>query len=375
MILALVVLSVIILFHEFGHFLLAKLNGITVVEFSLGMGPRLLSHVSKKSGTRYSWKLLPFGGSCAMLGEFGDEETGGEPREAGREPGEAGSDSAFDMSGSFYAKSPLARMSVIAAGPIFNFILAFVFAVVIVSWAGYDPPEIEAVAEGQAAEAAGLKPGDVVTKIGNQRVMIARDMVLYMALHGKQDVVIQYKRLDGASGTWQKHETYLDADSLSYQNGRYMIGIQFSGYRSPAGTPFGLIKYGAAEVRYTVLSVIDSLKELVKGRVGADDIAGPIRIVTIIDDTVEQVSSYGIITVFMNLLNLMVMFSANLGVMNLLPFPALDGGRLIFLLWELITKRPVNQRIEEAVNMTGMALLMTFMIFVIFNDLRFVIFQ
>ena len=74
MILALVVLSVIVLFHEFGHFLLARLNGITVVEFSLGFGPRLLSHVSKKSGTRYSWKLFPFGGSCAMLGEFGDEE-------------------------------------------------------------------------------------------------------------------------------------------------------------------------------------------------------------------------------------------------------------------------------------------------------------
>ena len=102
MILALVVLSVIVLFHEFGHFLLARLNGITVVEFSLGFGPRLLSHVSKKSGTRYSWKLFPFGGSCAMLGEFGDEE---------------GESALEDGSGvSFFSRSPAARMSVVAAG-------------------------------------------------------------------------------------------------------------------------------------------------------------------------------------------------------------------------------------------------------------------
>ena len=164
MILALVVLSVIVLFHEFGHFLLARLNGITVVEFSLGFGPRLLSHVSKKSGTRYSWKLFPFGGSCAMLGEFGDEEGENDPE---------------DGSGvSFFSRSPAARMSVVAAGPVFNFILAFVFAMVIVSWSGYDPARIQEVTPGQAADAAGLKAGDVITKIGGRRVMIARDVVL-----------------------------------------------------------------------------------------------------------------------------------------------------------------------------------------------------
>lgn len=115
MILALVVLSVIVLFHEFGHFLLARLNGITVVEFSLGFGPRLLSHVSKKSGTRYSWKLFPFGGSCAMLGEFGDEEGENDPE---------------DGSGvSFFSRSPAARMSVVAAGP----------GPLILSWPLYSP--------------------------------------------------------------------------------------------------------------------------------------------------------------------------------------------------------------------------------------------
>lgn len=354
MILALLVLSVIVLFHEFGHFLLARLNGITVVEFSLGFGPRLLSHVSKKSNTRYSVKLFPLGGSCAMLGEFGDEE-----------------EEAVESSGSFFSKSPLARMSVIAAGPVFNFILAFVFAAVIVAWAGYDPPVVKSVTEGQAAEAAGLQAGDVITKIGNRRVMIARDMVLYMIVNGKQDAALQYKRYDAATDTWKKYETFLDADQFVNQGGRYLVGVSFSGYRSPGTSLPEIIKYGAAEVRYTILSVIDSLKELVKGHVGTDDIAGPIRIVSMIDNTVEEVSQYGTITVIMNLLNLMVMFSANLGVMNLLPFPALDGGRLVFLLWEFVTRRPVDQRIEGAVTMAGMALLMTFMVFVLFNDLRF----
>ena len=218
MILALVDLSVIVLFHEFGHFLLARLNGITVVEFSLGFGPRLLSHVSKKSGTRYSWKLFPFGGSCAMLGEFGDEE---------------GESALEDGSGvSFFSRSPAARMSVVAAGPVFNFILAFVFAMVIVSWSGYDPARIQEVTPGQAADAAGLKAGDVITKIGGRRVMIARDVVLKMLVNGNRDITVQYDRLDGETGKWESHEAFLDADLFTLQNGRYLTGIQFSGYES-----------------------------------------------------------------------------------------------------------------------------------------------
>lgn len=359
MILALVVLSVIILFHEFGHFLLAKANGIAVVEFSLGFGPRLLSRVSRKSGTRYSLKLLPFGGSCAMLGEFGDEDGGEEPPET-------------EVKGdSFFARPALARMSVVAAGPVFNFIMAFVFALVIVSWAGYDPPEILDVTPGLAAEAAGIQKGDVITKIGNRSVVLSRDVMLYMAVNGDRDVRLTYRRYDDGTGGWTTYETVLDSGRFVSQNGRSLMGISFSGIYQQVKNPLELLKYGAAEVRFTIYNVIDSLRMLVGGRVSSDDIAGPVRIVSIIDDSVEQASPYGFMTVFMTLLNLMVMFSANLGVMNLLPFPALDGGRLVFLLWEFITRKPVNQRIEGAVNMTGMALLMTFMVFVLFNDLRY----
>lgn len=375
MISALLVLSVIVLFHEFGHFLLARLNGIGVVEFSLGFGPRLLSWKSKKSGTRYSWKLIPFGGSCAMYGEFEEEED-----ETGEVSGESSEDDEImkefadgKHGASFFTKSPLARISVIAAGPIFNFILAFLFSIVIIFWAGYDDPVVTAVTEGNAAQMAGIQAGDVITKIGNRRVMVRRDVILYMTVHSNEDLAIEYQRYQEETGTWETHRSMLDSDYYYYQDGRYLSGMNFSGYRTQPDSIFSLLKYSAAEVRYSIYSVIDSLGQMVQGKVETDDIAGPIRIVTIIDETVEQVTPYGTITVIMNVLNLMIMFSANLGVMNLIPFPALDGGRLVFLIWELVTRRPVNQKIENAVTMAGMALLMAFMVFVVWNDLTFLL--
>lgn len=359
---ALLVLSVIVMFHEFGHFLLARLNGIAVLEFSLGFGPRLFSVKSKKSGTRYSIKVVPFGGSCAMLGEFGEEPEFDELREEFAD-GKHGV--------SFFERSPLARMSVVAAGPIFNFILAFVLAIVVVAWSGYDMPEIAQVVEGCAADRAGIEPGDVITKIGNRNVLVTRDIVLYMTVNSNEDLEIQYKRYNEETGEWVKYQSMLDSDYYYYQDGRYLSGMNFYGYRSATESLPTLLKYSVAEVRFNILSVVDSLVQITKGQVESDDIAGPIRIVNIIDETVEEVSPYGAVYVVMNVFNLIIMFSANLGVMNLLPFPALDGGRLLFLLWELITRKPVNQRIENAINTVSMIILMAFMVFVLFNDLTF----
>ncbi len=351
---AVVVLGGIILFHEFGHYLLARLNGIAVVEFSVGFGPRLLSWVSQKTGIRYSLKLLPLGGSCAMLGEFGEDED-----EKEEVP---------DVKGvSFFDKGPLAKMAVIAAGPIFNFILAFVFSLVILSWAGIDPAVIAGTSEGMPAETAGLKEGDVITKLDGRKIHLSREISMYLMTAGQDPVQVEYKRYDEASSTWKTEQTAIQPE---LKDGRYYLGVILRGYRSAAESPLQLLQYSVYEVRYWILTVIDSLKMIAGGRVTANDIAGPVRIVTIIDQTVEENTQYGFVTVVMNLLNLMVMFSANLGVMNLLPFPALDGGRLVFLFWELITRHPVSQRVEGAVNMAGMALLMTFMVFVVFNDLR-----
>ena len=351
---AVVVLGGIILFHEFGHYLLARLNGIAVVEFSVGVGPILKSWVSQKTGIRYSLKLLPLGCSCAMLGEFGEDED-----EKEEVP---------DVKGvSFFDKGPLAKMAVIAAGPLFNFILAFVFSLVILSWAGIDPAVIAGTSEGMPAETAGLKEGDVITKLDGRKIHLSREISMYLMTAGQDPVQVEYRRYDETSSSWTTEHTVIQPE---FKDGRYYLGVILQGHRDAPESLVQVLQYSVYEVRYWILTVIDSLKMIVGGKVTTNDIAGPVRIVTIIDQTVEENTQYGFVTVVMNLLNLMVMFSANLGVMNLLPFPALDGGRLVFLLWELVTGHPVSQRIEGAVNMTGMALLMTFMVFVVWNDLR-----
>lgn len=351
---AVVVLGGIILFHEFGHYLLARLNGVAVVEFSVGFGPRILSWVSRKTGIRYSLKLLPLGGSCAMLGEFGEDED-----EKEEIP---------DVKGvSFFDRGPLAKMAVIAAGPVFNFILAFVFSLVILSWAGIDPAVIAGTSEGMPAEAAGLREGDVITKLDGRTIHLSREISMYLMSAGQDPVQVEYRRYDETSSSWTAEHTVIQPE---FKDGRYYLGVILQGHRDAPESLVQVLQYSVYEVRYWILTVIDSLKMIVGGKVTTNDIAGPVRIVTIIDQTVEENTQYGFVTVVMNLLNLMVMFSANLGVMNLLPFPALDGGRLVFLLWELVTGHPVSQRIEGAVNMTGMALLMTFMVFVVWNDLR-----
>lgn len=351
---AVVVLGGIILFHEFGHYLLARLNGVAVVEFSVGFGPRILSWVSKKTGIRYSLKLLPLGGSCGMLGEFGEDED-----EKEEIP---------DVKGvSFFDRGPLAKMAVIAAGPVFNFILAFVFSLVILSWAGIDPAVIAGTSEGMPAEAAGLREGDVITKLDGRKIHLSREISMYLMTAGQDPVQVEYRRYDETSSSWTAEHTVIQPE---FKDGRYYLGVILQGHRDAPESLVQVLQYSVYEVRYWILTVIDSLKMIVGGKVTTNDIAGPVRIVTIIDQTVEENTQYGFVTVVMNLLNLMVMFSANLGVMNLLPFPALDGGRLVFLLWELVTGHPVSQRIEGAVNMTGMALLMTFMVFVVWNDLR-----
>ena len=291
-----------------------------------------------------------------MLGEFGEDED-----EKEEVP---------DVKGvSFFDKGPLAKMAVIAAGPLFNFILAFVFSLVILSWAGIDPAVIAGTSEGMPAETAGLKEGDVITKLDGRKIHLSREISMYLMTTGQDPVQVEYRRYDETSSSWTTEHTVIQPE---FKDGRYYLGVLLQGHRDAPESLVQVLQYSVYEVRYWIITVIDSLKMIVGGKVSTNDIAGPVRIVTIIDQTVEENTQYGFVTVVMNLLNLMVMFSANLGVMNLLPFPALDGGRLVFLLWELITRHPVSQRVESAVNMAGMALLMTFMVFVVFNDLRMI---
>ena len=421
-IIALLVFSVIILFHELGHFLLAKRNNIAVTEFSLGMGPRLLS--TEKGGTRYSLKLFPIGGSCMMVGEDDDDNT----------------------EGSFNNASVWARISVVAAGPIFNFILAFVFAMIITSVVGYDPAKVLQVTEGSPAAEAGLQEGDVITEFQSRHISIGRDLDSYMNLHGLQDEEISliYKR-DG-----KKYDITYTADSEK----RYMLGFYYmtegepqitqvmigSSMAEAGGRPgdiireingvavadakelqeylsghpldgsevtlgmerdgkvetivatpqmtktvdsgfvyniyrektnfLGVMKYSAVEVRYWISSTIESLMMFVKGQFSVNDLSGPVGIIDVIGDSYEEAKEEGAVMVWMQMLYWAILLSANLGVMNLLPIPALDGGRLVFLLIEAVRKKRLNPNVEGMIHFAGFMLLMLLMVFVMFNDFR-----
>ena len=184
-VLAILLFGFIVFFHELGHFLFAKLNKIVVTEFSLGMGPRLYSF--EKGDTRYSLKLLPIGGSCAMLGEDTDIEN---------EPG------------TFNSASVWGRISVVAAGPVFNFIMAFVFSFILLSCNGYDVPKITEVSEGFAAEQAGMQAGDVIVKMNGKHIHFYREVSSYSMFHAGETVEVTYER-DGKRYTAELTPLYL----------------------------------------------------------------------------------------------------------------------------------------------------------------------
>ena len=359
-IIAVLILGIVIIVHEFGHFLLAKTNGIVVEEFSVGMGPRILS--TQRGTTRYSLKLIPFGGSCMMKGEDGEDE------------GE----------GTFNSKSVWRRFSVIAAGPIFNFILAFFGAMIIIGIIGYDPPVVTQVKEGTPEEAAGLKEGDLITSFDGKKIYLARDLYSYLTLEGlkDKDITVTVKR-DGKKETLTYHPlsdqtvtlTYL-RDGLDYDVEVTPQAVNYveQGFSYNLGrektSALGVIKYSALEVRYWINSTLEGFKLLITGKLGMDSLSGPVGVVNVIGDAYQESKSEGALMTWLTMINMMILISANLGVANLLPLPALDGGRLVFLLIEAVRGKPVNREAEGMVHFAGLLLLMGLLVFVTFKDVR-----
>lgn len=420
---AALMLGVVIIVHEFGHFILAKTNGIVVEEFSVGMGPRLISTV--KGGTRYSLKAIPFGGSCMMRGEDG-EETG---------------------EGTFNSKSVWRRISVIAAGPVFNFILAFFGAMIIISIIGYDPPQVLHVAEGSPEAETGLQEGDLITEFDGENIYLGRDLDTKLMLEGMPDreITVKFERdgkEQGISYTPKKqfrymlgftyYETeeqpeistvtmggvlekaglkagdyiyaingqkistgielkkYFDEHPLSEESLTLTYlrdGLEYDVEVTPEAadyvergfvynlgrvktSPLGVLKYSGLEVRYWIRTTLKSFKMLFTGKIGLDSLSGPVGVVNVIGDAYEESKSEGSLITWLTMLNLMIFISANLGVMNLLPLPALDGGRLVFLLIEAVRGKPVNREAEGMVHFAGLLLLMALLLFVTFRDIK-----
>ncbi len=338
-ILALIVFGLIIFVHEFGHYFLAKLSGVRVEEFSLGMGPKL---ISKQWGeTLYSLRVFPLGGFCKMSGETpGEDEFPGEIKDPKR----------FDQ------KSVWARISVIIAGPIMNFVLAAFIFVMIFTFLGvpkdYTTSIGNVVADGPAA-VAGLQVDDEIVQINGKPVETWSEMVKVIHDNPGKTLDLTIKRGDSAIDV--QVTPYLDQ-----QNNVGMIGIM---PKTPVWEKIGLIegiKEGVYHTyEFTVLT-INGLLQLITGKLSTNEIAGPVGIVKMIDESAR----YGIVY----LANLTALISISIGLFNLIPIPALDGSRLLFLLVEAVRGKPVNPAKENFVHLVGFFLLMLLMVLVTYKD-------
>lgn len=424
LIFAIIILSVVILFHELGHFLLARANHIVVTEFSLGFGPRILS--LRRGETRYSWKLIPFGGSCAMLGEDEAEE---------------------DAPGTFNGASVFGRIAVVAAGPVFNFLLAFLMGMILIGVSGTRPALVSTVQENSPAEEAGLQRGDRIVRYEGNGIANVNELSFDLSIDGvpRDTVRLTYER-DGKKHSVSYHpelETYyrmgytygegdagkaqitqvekgmparqaglISGDVITAVNGKavesmedlrtYMeehpldgsevtltiergrdtfdvtitpveasvaqLGFDLATKRVATSFP-RIIADGIAETGYWIHITWKSLVSLVTGVFSVREMSGPVGIVSAVGSVYQSASRYGALEVFLELLQFTILISANLGMMNLLPLPALDGGRLVFLILEAIRRKPLNRKVEGIVHFVGFAALMALMVFVCWNDL------
>lgn len=375
-IVAILGLGFLIFFHELGHFLAAKLCHVGVLEFSIGMGPRILSRVV--GNTRYSLKLLPLGGSCAMLGE--DSAGSGDFLTA---DGEETADADWmDYDGvrfrtedipkySFQEKSAPQRFFICIAGVLNNFILAILFSAVIVGFCGYDRLYVIGTAEGTPAAEAGFEQGDRMLSIGyenghSSHVPGYRDLYIWLYVHAQdfdeETVLTADVVRDGRRETLTFRPYYDEAQQ------KYKLGLSFYGGRILASDPQEFLEDVWYEVSYNTSVVIQSLQLLFRGRVHRNEVMGPVGAVTVMGTTVGESAQYGTLNAFLVLLELLVMLTANLGVMNLLPVPALDGGRLLFILLEMLSHRRLDPKLEERINQVGMILLLILMALIMSND-------
>lgn len=324
---SLLVFLLVVMLHEFGHFSIAKLSGIKVNEFSIGMGPKI--YQKQKGETFYSLRALPVGGYVAMEGE---EENSHDPR-------------------AFNNVSIVKRMAVVLAGAFMNFVLAFIAFTLIFSIVGYGSSEIEKVISNSPADKAGIQSGDLIIKINENKVKDIYDINSIISKNQKEEMDFQINREGNILNVKIKPE-------YSVENQIYLIGITSKLDHSILKS----ISLGANRTLEMSKLILKSIKMMFSGSFKMEYLSGPVGVVQLIGSE----SSKG----FLNFLQILGLISVNLGVFNLLPIPALDGGKFLFLLIEALRGKPIDEKIEQGLSLIGISLLFSLMIYVtIFNDI------
>lgn len=332
-IIAILGFSLLVIVHELGHFIMAKVNGIKVEEFSIGMGPEILSRKGKE--TRYSLRLFPIGGFVSLLGE---EEV-------------------VDDERSFSSTTPLRKISIILAGAIMNIIFAIIVFSMIISYRGFNELKISKLSENSPAINSALQINDEIIKIDGDKVYTPTDVTMAIQLSNGNPINLLINR------NGEKIEITLTPDLIEKNGNKvYHIGFYYSAIKEP--TIIQSIKQSIKETASLINQTFKSLKLIVLGNVNLKtDVGGPITIIRMS----TQAAKNGLVS----LGYLLGFISVNLAVFNLLPFPALDGGWVAVTIIELITKRKLPDKIVGAANYVGFIILMGVMIIVTLKDVLF----
>lgn len=346
-IIAILVFGIIIIVHEFGHFITAKKSGVKVNEFAIGMGPKLFS--KQRGETKYSLRLLPIGGFCSMEGE----------------------DRTSEDSRAFCNKSVLKRILIVAAGALMNLILGFIFIVIMTSLSDtYASTTISWFEDDAASQMSGLQVGDRVTNINGMHIFTDTDF-MYQLQSDKDGVFDMTVIRKGEKKNLK--DVKFSITEAEGTNGNKTSSLHIDFKVAPIERSFMSIASQSWRrgISYARLIWV-SLGDLITGQYKINDLSGPVGIVSAISDVVSNETTKSGINwkeLLENLLSMAALISINVGIFNLLPLPALDGGRLIFLIIEGIRRKPVSPEKEGVVHFIGLALLMLLMLFVTFNDI------
>lgn len=329
-------LGILIAVHEFGHFIAARATGIEVMEFAIGMGPKLFGWTGKKSGTKFSLRLIPLGGFCAFYGEDDVEgKSKDDPRAYGKQ-------------------NVWKRIFTVAMGPMMNFVLALVVAFTFFFCLGelIPVPTVDSLMDGYPAAEAGLLPGDRIVAVNSEPIEASDAVSAALSTGNQADVTVL------RSG---KEHTFTIVPKWNEEDGRYLIGIYFAQERQKLDFSTSLRAAWDNCVRAGT-AVFDALKGIFTDPEVRDSVSGPVGAVAVVSQAVQQNG----IDAFLSLL---MLISVNLGIMNLLPIPGLDGSRIVFHLIEAVRGKPIKPEREALVHLIGMVFLFSLMIFFTYKDI------
>ena len=353
---ALLVFSAVIAIHEFGHFTVAKLCGIQVNEFSIGMGPLLWKKNHK--GTQYSLRALPVGGFVALEGEESPESQQAEAAHTVQEQPAPETEASVQLTGVPLNEAPVwQRALVMVAGAVMNFVLGFVVLVILIA-AQNEPitsKTIYAIQDGALCGQTGLQAGDKVLAVNGRRCFVAND-ILYELVR-TQSYSADFTVLRNGQ---KVHLPRVQFDTWQDEKGETHMSIGFSVYGLEK-TPGNVLREAGNSVLYYGRIVFTSLVDLVRGRESINNLSGPVGIVS----AIGQAASYG----WQDLLEMLALITVNLGILNLLPFPALDGGKVVFLVIEGVTGHAVPEKLQSVLTLATFGLLFGLMLFATYNDI------